>query len=64
MRLACVAGYCGLALAAKGFVYVQATSFGCDAARATVVAIERGHAGTWLCSRDMHAVVLLDLRRR
>ena len=51
--------YCGLALTANGFVYVQATSFGCDAARATVVAIERGQAGTWLCSHDAHAGVLL-----
>lgn len=51
--------YCGLALTANGFAYVQATSIGCDAARATVVSIERGQAGTWRCSRDTHAVVLL-----
>ena len=51
--------YCGLARAANGFDYVQATSFACDAARATVVAIERGQAGTWVCSRDIHAAVEL-----
>ena len=51
--------FCGLARTANGFDYVQATSFACDAARATVVAIERGQAGTWVCSRNIQTVVEL-----
>jgi hypothetical protein len=45
--------FCGLARTVNGFDYVRATSFACDAARATVVAIESGRAGTWVCSRNM-----------
>jgi hypothetical protein len=56
---ACVPVYCGLARTANGFDYVQATSLACDAARATVVAIERGQPGTWTCSRNTDTAVEL-----
>ncbi|HEY6962115.1 MAG TPA: hypothetical protein VI408_09535 [Gaiellaceae bacterium] len=51
--------FCGLARTRNGFDYVRATAFACAAARATVVAIERGGAGTWVCSRNVDAMVEL-----
>ena len=51
--------FCGLARTANGFDYVEATSFACAAARTTAVAIERGQAGIWACSRDVNGAVEL-----
>ncbi|MGN6796975.1 MAG: hypothetical protein ACTHKS_02390, partial [Gaiellaceae bacterium] len=51
--------FCGLAHTVNGFDYVQATAVGCDSARASAVAIERGRPGNWVCSRSIHTGVEL-----
>lgn len=54
--------FCGLARTANGFDPVRAEVLDCAAARATIVAIERGDRGDWACSRSVGGGVELDCR--
>ncbi len=57
------AGFCGLVRTANGFDPVAAVhGVSCAGALAEVAAVERGRAGSWDCSRAMHAAYELDCR--
>ncbi|HZU20348.1 MAG TPA: hypothetical protein VE982_03925 [Gaiellaceae bacterium] len=52
--------YCGIARTVNGFDVVEGRRLTCRAARAAVVAVERGARGRWTCSRAMHASFELE----